>query len=559
MENSGSYEKIHHKIHHRFVATILCFALIPLFVAGFGIYYQFADIYRARVLESLRTLAENRRNAIDLFLEERVSQLSALVYTQSFGQLKNEEYLNRVFTLLQARSKSYLDIGIIDHDGNHVAYVGPYQLKGLNYRNEEWFHETMLRGTYISDVFMGFRKFPHFIIAVMRREGDTSWILRVTIDTDIFDSMVKAAQVGQRGDAFVVNRQNVLQTTPRFGGELLSVAPCPSFPRFAGTQVREMELDGTKSLVALTWLKNKDWLLVIREDPPENLVPLFRARFLAMILMGAGVLVMVLGALLVSRSMIRQLEKSEREKAMLDASLVQSSKMAALGKLAAGIAHEVNNPLAVIKEKVGWIHDLLSEEDISGSENYKEFDDAVRKIDYHVDRAKKVTHRLLGFARRMEPIREQVDLNRLVSETIDFLKNEAHYRNIEIVTHLDPGLPTTISDSSQVQQVVLNILNNAIDAVGKSGTITLATRFIEEDRELVVTISDNGPGIPAELIDRIFDPFFTTKQYGMGTGLGLSISYSIVEKLGGRITVSSEPGQVTTFTIYLPQVNDLSV
>ncbi len=555
MENSGSYSKI----HRRFLATILCFALIPLFVAGFGIYYQFADIYKAKVLESLRTLAENRKNAIDLFLEERVSQLNALVYTQSFDQLKNEEYLNRVFTLLQARSKSYLDIGIIDHDGNHVAYVGPYKLKGLNYKNEEWFHETMLRGTYISDVFMGFRKFPHFIIAVMRREGESSWILRVTIDTDIFDSMVKAAQVGQRGDAFVVNRQNVLQTKPRFGGELLSVVQYPSFPRFAGTQVSEMELGGEKSLVALTWLKNKDWLLVIREEPPENLVPLFRARFLAIVLVGGGVLVMVLGALFVSRSMVKQLEQSEREKAMLDAGLVQSSKMAALGKLAAGIAHEVNNPLAVIKEKVGWIRDLLSEEEISSSENYKEFDDAVRKIDYHVDRAKKVTHRLLGFARRMEPIREQVDLNRLVSETIDFLKNEAHYRNIEIHTDLDAELPTTVSDSSQIQQVVLNILNNAIDAVEKSGTITLSTGFNEDEKELAITISDNGPGIPSELVGRIFDPFFTTKQYGMGTGLGLSISYSIVEKLGGRITVSSEPGQTTTFTIYLPQVNELSI
>jgi two-component system, NtrC family, sensor kinase len=551
MENSSSYTKLHRKI----VATSLCFALVPLLVAGFGIYYQFAAIYKAKVLESVKTLAENRKNAIDLFLDERVSQLNTLVNTQSFDQLKDEDYLNRVFTLLQMHSKSYVDVGIIDREGNHVAYVGPYQLKGLNYKNEEWFHETMLRGVYVSDVFMGFRKFPHFIIAIMRREGDRSWILRATINTDIFDSMVKAAQVGRKGDAFVVNLQNVLQTTPRFSGELLNKAAFPNFSKFSGTQVEEIEFNGENSLIAMTWLKNKDWLLVIKEEPLENLLPLSQARIFAIALISAGVLVIAAGALLIARSMVRQLVKTDREKAVLDASLIQSSKMAALGKLAAGIAHEVNNPLAVIKEKVGWIQDLLAEDDIARSENFDEFEDAVRKIDNHVDRAKKVTHRLLGFARRMEPIRERVDLNRVLAETIDFLNNEAHYRNIEIRTEFDENLPQTTSDSSQIQQVVLNILNNAIDAIGKAGEIQIKSCYRENENDLAVMISDNGPGIPHDVINKIFDPFFTTKEYGMGTGLGLSISYSIIEKLGGRIQVESEVGKGTTFTICLPLVN----
>ncbi|MGA2401007.1 MAG: ATP-binding protein, partial [Syntrophobacteraceae bacterium] len=502
---------------------------------------------------------ENRRNAIDLFLEERLSQLNTLVYTHSLDQLKDEEYLNRVFTLLQMRSKSYVDVGIIDRDGNHVAYIGPYQLKGVNYSNEEWFHETMLRGFYISDVFTGFRKFPHFIIAIMRREGDRSWILRATIDTDIFDGMVKAAQLGPKGDAFVVNRYNVLQTSPRFGGELLSKIDYPVFQRFSGTIVEERDLGGGMALVGLAWLKNKEWLLIIKEEPFETMVPVLWARFFAIELVAGGVLVMVIGSLFISRAMVRQLEKADREKAVLDASLIQSSKMAALGKLAAGIAHEVNNPLAVIKEKVGWIRDLLSEEEIAKSENFVEFDDAVRKIDLHVDRAKKVTHRLLGFARRMEPVREQVDLNRLISDTVDFLENEAHYRSIDIKTEFYDELPATVSDSSQLQQVFLNILNNAIDAIGKSGEINIKTGFNESGRELNVSITDNGPGIPKELMSKIFDPFFSTKEYGKGTGLGLAISYSIIEKLGGRLDVSSETGKGATFTIYLPWINEKTI
>lgn len=546
-----SYRKLHWKI----VATTLSFSLVPLFVVGFSIYYQFSVSYKAKVMESLRTLTENRANAVDLFLDERVSQLNTLVYTNSIDQLGDERYLTRVFTLLQMRSKSFVDVGIIDAEGNHVAYVGPYQLKGLNYRNEEWFGETMLRGIYISDVFTGFRKFPHFVIAIMRREGEKTWILRATINTDIFEAMVKAAQIGMKGDAFLMTKDNILQTSPRFGGELLGKVGYPIFPKFQGARVEETELGGEEALYGIVWLKDKQWLLVIKEDPLENLTPILRTRVLVIALVLGGVLVIVMGTLLVSNAVVRQLVKTDREKAVLDAGLVQSSKMAALGKLAAGIAHEVNNPLAVIKEKVGWMKDLLSEEDVGASENFKEFDDAVKKIDYHVERARKVTHRLLGFARRMEPFQEQVTMNRVIEETVDFLKNEAHYRNIEIRTALDPDLPTTTSDSSQLQQVFLNILNNAIDAIGKNGVITVSTGYDARNRELSVSIADDGPGIPSEVLGKVFDPFFTTKDVGKGTGLGLSISYSIIEKLGGTIKVASQVGKGTTFSIHLPLVN----
>lgn len=552
-------DKTYRKLYWKIIATTLSFALVPLFTLGFSIYYQFSVSYTAKIMEILRTIAENRRDAIDLFLDERISQLNTLAYTHSFERLTDETYLNSVFTLMQSRSKSFVDIGIIDRNGSHVAYVGPYELTGLNYSNESWFQEVLLRGVYVSDVFTGFRKFPHFIIAIMRRQENQTWILRATIDTQIFDGMVKAAQVGQRGDAFVVNREGLLQTPPRFGEGLLSKSDYPNFSKFAGTRVEELEVAGVKALYSSTWLKNKEWLLVIKEDPREELMPLMHARVLVFGLVVGGVLLILVGTVGVTRLMIGQLIKSDREKASLDDSLMQSTKMAALGKLAAGIAHEVNNPLAVIKEKVGWIRDLLSEEDIQGSENYTEFEDAVRKIDFHVDRAKKVTHRLLGFARRMEPVQEKVDVNKILDETIDFLRNEAHYRNITINTDFYRNLPQTVSDSSQLQQVFLNILNNAIDAVGKDGIIDVTTQYRSSDKEMVVIIQDNGPGIPNEVLTRIFDPFFTTKDVGSGTGLGLSISYTIMEKLGGRIMVASEVGQGTAFTLYLPIKNGYSV
>ncbi|MBF0550342.1 MAG: two-component sensor histidine kinase, partial [Deltaproteobacteria bacterium] len=355
--------------------------------------------------------------------------------------------------------------------------VGPYNLKGVNYRNETWFHSVMLRGAYVSDVFMGVRKFPHIIIAVLRREGERSWILRASIDTDLFETMVKAAQLGEKGDAFLLNRDNVFQTTPRFEGKLLDRAQI-NFNKYEGARVESTDIRGQNALLATTWLKNKDWMLVIKEDTREELMPLVYARFLAVWVIFGGIAVIVGGPVFMARLMTGQLIQSERQKAVLDANLEQSSKMAALGKLAAGIAHEVNNPLAVIKEKVGWAKDLLAEEDIQQSENFKEFLDAVEKIDQHVERAKNVTHRLLGFARRMEPVQEEVDINKILTETTALFSNESRFRNISIFTEFTEPLPRTVSDSSQLQQVFLNIINNAIDAIDKDGRITVTTGYI---------------------------------------------------------------------------------
>ena len=186
------------------------------------------------------------------------------------------------------------------------------------------------------------------------------------------------------------------------------------------------------------------------------------------------------------------------------------------------------------------------------AKGFQEIAEAVNRIEYHINRAKTITHRLLGFARRMEPVTEILNINTVLAGTVAFLENEARYRNIDIRADYARDLPMTASDSAQLQQVFLNILNNAIDAIGKDGEIHLKTKHLDKNHEIGIEIHDSGPGIPKEIVNKIFDPFFTTKEVGKGTGLGLSISYSIVEKLGGRMMVASEDGKGTTFTIYFP-------
>ena len=546
----GYYKKLWWEI----ILATLGFSVIPLFILGAVIYQQFSVSYSAKITENMKTLAENRSASVDLFFDERISQLSALAQTNSLAQLSNEDYLHKVFNIIQARSKSFLDLGVIDQEGNHLAYVGPYHsiLKAVNYKNEDWFHAVLSTGVYVSDVFLGFRKFPHFIIAVMVREKNQSWILRATIDSDIIENIVRAAWIGKRGDAFIINRQNILQTTPRFGGAIMESPNAPDFSKVTVPEAEEMTFNGEDMLFATGIIKLKKWIMVINEDPTDQLAPLLRARFMMILVFLGGVILIIIGAVFTTRSMMKELMIMDRKKAASDELVIQESKMAALGKMAAGIAHEINNPLAVIGEKAGWIKDLLQMEDISKSENFQEYADAVNKIEQHINRAKTITHRLLGFARRMEPVTERVSINTVLDESVAFLENEARYRNIDIQADYAADLPLITSDSSQLQQVFLNILNNAIDAIGKEGEINIRSKHIAKNNEIRIEIDDNGPGIPKDVLNKIFDPFFTTKEVGKGTGLGLSISYSIVEKLGGRMMVASEEGKGTTFTIYLP-------
>ncbi len=547
--NSTDYKLLRLKI----MGAITAFSLVPLVALGSFMHLQFSQSYSERVSHSLQRSVENRKAAIDMFLEENILQLRNMAWTHNYAQMSEQPYLQHVFSTMQSGNKAFIDLGVIDGDGRHAAYVGPYALGDVNYRGEDWFQKTMLKGVYVSDVFMGFRRYPHIILAVMRREGNRYWILRATLDSDVLNALVRNYQTGQRGDAFLVNSAHVLQTASSLRGAALGEVKLPVSPgRFPGARVESHTVDGRKVLFGMTWLDNVDWMLVITEAPDESLSPLFRTQAIVFSMVGGGMLLIMVGAAVATRSIVEALARAERHRAELDARIVQSNKMAALGKMAAGVAHEVNNPLTLIRESAGWIKDLLTEEDHESIKNFEEIADAVDKIDQNVERAKGVTHRMLGFARRMEPMQENVDLNQVVRQTMAFLQTEALHRNIELRTEFAPDLPLTSTDTAQLQQVLLNLLENAIDAVDHDGVVTLRTRTDESGKRILLSVIDTGKGIPKEVQSRIFDPFFTTKGVGEGTGLGLSISYGIIERLGGGIAVESEEGKGATFTITLP-------
>ena len=248
---------------------------------------------------------------------------------------------------------------------------------------------------------------------------------------------------------------------------------------------------------------------------------------------------------------LRSLEETQGSGRDPDGTSFQRARIGSLAELAGGIAHEINNPVAIMVEEAGWIQDLLDEEEFQQSENLEEFRRALKQIKTQGARCKEITHNLLSFARKTDPKVKDLQLNDLLGEVVHISERRLPHGNIQLRANLDASLPSIRVSPTEMQQVFTNLVNNAIDAIDpRGGTVEIASRLEGED--VVVEVSDTGQGISEENLSRIFDPFFTTKPVGKGTGLGLSICYGIINRLGGEISVRSQVGAGTTFRIRIP-------
>ena len=520
--------------------------IVPIIIIAIGSIYNFRQLSLNDIEQSARQVAENRSDVINNFLNSQVGFLSTLINLYDLDYLKNQKNFDNLFLAINQEGKEEIvDLQLIDTNGKQLGYVGPYQSKvqGKEYKEAPWFSEVLVRGTYVSDVFSGFRNYPHFVIAVTNPLK--TFVLRATVNSGIFNSLLYSAQIGANGDAFILNSNGEYQTPSLQKATKLNETELKLLKHHTDT---ELVSDG-EHLYVSKWLNGNMWLLVVKTKITDSLGGFYMHRNrIILIVIATAVVFLAIGSG-ISRFIVERIRLADREQTALDQQMAHIEKMANIGRLAAGIAHEINNPLQLIQMQAGWIDELLQEENKENIENYDEYRGAVAKIKQHVNRAGTITHRLLGFSRKISA-EYDVQINELIKETISFLENEARSNNITLNLRLQEDLPTIKTEGSQVQQVLLNLIENSLDAVGENGQIDIVSE--SKGNEVFILIMDNGPGIKPEVLSRIWEPFFTTKEPGKGTGLGLSICSDIAHKLGGSIVAENRAQGGARFTLKLP-------
>jgi len=380
-------------------------------------------------------------------------------------------------------------------------------------------------------------------------DAHSSFVLRATIDTDAIARQIRAIAAQHATDAFIINHAGVLQTPSRLYGKTLERYPRPVPSERPGTEVLELtDESGRLLLIGYAYVKESPFVVMIAHRPSAAKLGGAGLRGTLLVFLSISILLISGVAFWGSYVMVNRARQADLRRAAVFHKMEYTNKMAAIGRLAAGVAHEINNPLAIINQKAGLLKDLFSlREDMPPKDKVLRLVDSVLES---VDRCGTITHRLLGFAKHMDVQREGIDLELLLKGVLGFLEKEATYRRLTVNMHTDDDVPTIVSDRGQLQQVFLNIVNNAFAAVDEGGEVGIHIGM-RDPTHVAVEVKDNGKGIAEKNLERIFEPFYTTKK-GEGTGLGLSITYGIVQKLGGRIKVASKVGHGTRFTVTLP-------
>lgn len=551
-------------IRRRLLAVMVLAPLAPfLFVLLVG-QAAFTNSVKTSTVETMRRIVEDHGRMIESYLQERRSDLENLLAAAEPGVLDSASELEQRLRYLQRGCPAFVDLGFFDGAGRQIAYAGPYDLLGKDYAQAPWYKATLEKGYHISDVFLGYRNEPHFVIAISREENHRKVVLRATIDPHRFSGMVERIRMGTTGEAWILDAEGRYQTEPRSKAPLLSGAELPGLnmlPR-RGVHVYEAEGEGgTDFLFCTSWINDGKWLLVVRQEKADAYAGLQEAASWIAVISLLGGLIIAFLAFVLSARIERSLTKVFHEKEALRNHLYRAARLAELGEMTTGIAHEINNPLQVMKSDLSYMEmvldDMSEKGDMKEGEDSAEVRTSMEQLRIQISRCAKITQAILKFGRQGESVTQDVDMRSFLPEVVGMVEEKAAVNGIQLMLETMDRPLFVRADPGQLQQVLLNLLNNALHAVEErhpaGGGRVAMTCDLGNDGMLEINVLDNGAGISPENMERIFTPFFTTKPVGKGTGLGLSVCHGIVDRMGGQLDVQSTKGVGTTFSVRLPR------
>jgi two-component system NtrC family sensor kinase len=536
----------------RLARTVIAYAVLPAALlaaclCGYALHMVDRE-HRDVSADELRMLSAAWTSLVER--EFRTAELALEAIADTAGAEIPEAALARTFNSIR-RNIPWIDgASVLTADGTPIARAGmPPAVQAAELGAAA---QTGGSSLIVTDVASGPDGLPRFRMLLPPAPG-AGTIACVSVNAVVFSSLLDRTRIGRTGEVFLVDQAGMLRTASVLHGPLQGRADDALMrPPSQNAGILTRDWQGTR-----LWYSTRPvdatpgWRLVVQRDEREILQSR-DAALLRVAALGLGGLALLTALAFMAVRQVQGLqERMDAEYAGVLEHEMQIRKLDAISQLGVGIAHEVNNPLAIIGEEAGWMQDLLRRESFRDNPDAGELQDSLRQIVMQTARSREITHKLLSFGGKTDGTIRDTDLNTLVGDVAMLRRREASTKDIEILEEPAGKLPVILSEPALLRQLLTNILTNCMDAMPHGGVITISTTAAEGGG-VRLSVRDTGFGIPQENLPRIFDPFFTTKPPGKGAGLGLSICHGIMQRLGGRIFAESVPGTGTTITVELP-------
>jgi len=537
-----------------FLIQIICIlTLVPLLLSTFLFYKSSKTETITDLILETNVMTKGAAVDLEIFFDQYLSTLRIISTQYPAENLKNHTVLNSILNSIGKTNIKFSNLHLIDDSGHIIAgsAIDNDQAEfPLSYLKEFNHHQDYFIGRISS------QDGRTYLVVSLRLAQNTKKHLFLSgiIDTGALNLFLGKLKLGDVMDIYLLDKNSILLTSSVYFGR---AGTKTIFPRSGDLPSSEVIVNPKKKDDATDFLfsgiskiGDSDMSLGILISNRSFKIFMKRIKFHIIIMAFFSIFFVTIAVCLLVTYLVQVLYRADKVRQIYLANAARNSKMASIGQLAAGVAHEINNPLAIINEKAGLLMDFFSFLD-----EYKHDDRilaALESITKAVERAGTITHRLLGFARKTDSSVQAICVDDTVQEVLGFVQKEADYKSIHVNIHIPSNLPEIITDRGKLQQILINLINNAIAALDENGQLAIQVRHNIQNESIEIFVQDNGCGISQEHQKKIFEPFFTTKNKIGGTGLGLSLTYGLIRDLHGTLELESEAGVGTTFTITLP-------
>lgn len=558
-------------LKRNFIFLFLVLSLVPLFTVSFISYFSFKNSLHNTISTHLLEIAKNKGIALQKWLFER--HTDAEVFAQSpavvksvdaIGNLKKDfittdKYsfiAKKYLQLIKRKYDSYDEIFILDKNGQMIITTEKMQNIEVN---SDYFREAINGRTFNTNIHLSplTHRLTMVVAAPIRNpKEEIIGVLVERIKLDTINKLMRDIEIGKTGESYLINKEGYFLTESKFESgytlkKKISTTGTKECKKGKSSVGEYIDYRDKKVLGAYFWIPEMEWSLMVEQDSSEAFQKIQDLRNIIFAIGSITILVIVAFAFLASGKIVKILKGYDQEYKKQQKQIIRAEKLATMGQLAAGLAHEINNPLGGISNCLKLISTKINKP----NPKPKDFKDSIKYLrtsEQELNRSIRIVRNFLAFSKRpnLNPI--LTNINTVILELIALIEPQATVQNILITKELDSDLPQLMVDAQQLHQALMNIILNSLEAMPQGGKLKVRSGYDQRDEAIKIEITDTGYGIPEENLPYLFEPFFSSKPEGKGIGLGLSIVYEVIDEHNGSIEVESEVDKGTTFIIKLP-------